>query len=196
MRRLRTVLVWTLVLATSAGTGAWVASRSDPFPPGVTDPGAPAGPPDVASPAPARWRLRLGAQAVHTFRVGGTCRAGWGGDIRLVAVDERRLRGTGRLEPTEALACDFPTAQVQARALVVSVVGSVGGSGVRVRFRLQGVRPSDAQELSGLAASIDRARAVLDPGGRPVRVTLIRPDGRGGGHRSVVSAELRCVTGC
>lgn len=34
------VVVWILVLLVCAGAGAFVASRTDPFPPGVEDPGA------------------------------------------------------------------------------------------------------------------------------------------------------------
>ena len=40
MRRLGKVLAWTLVFAACAAVGAVVAANTNPFPPGVEDPGA------------------------------------------------------------------------------------------------------------------------------------------------------------
>jgi hypothetical protein len=59
--------MWVGILLACAGVGAFVASRSDPFPPGVRDPGAvPSESPSPSKPDLVRWELTMSSRTKHT----------------------------------------------------------------------------------------------------------------------------------
>jgi hypothetical protein len=162
MRGWRKVLLWTSILLACAGAGAFLASRSNPFPPGVRDASPSVGPEPTTSPEPSvRWQLAMTARTTHTYRVGGSCTSAW----RLVA----RVRvapgglvgglGTARLRP--GAGCDFETAQVQADSVRIGIEGERVGDALRLRFLVTGVEPSGAQDLGALVELLPRVRVTL-----------------------------------
>src|ERR671922_2760249 len=70
--------LWTFILLVCAGIGAFVASRSNLFPPEVR-----VGPsPSAESPSPTpepetRWRITLTSRTDHRYHVGGACTSDW-----------------------------------------------------------------------------------------------------------------------
>ena len=73
MRRGLKIVVWVGVFAVCAGAGAFVAAHTNPFPPGVEDPGARSTTPPSTSPSPAseRWSLAMTSATRHELHVGG-----------------------------------------------------------------------------------------------------------------------------
>ena len=60
------VVLWMLAFAAAVGAGAFVASRSNPFPPGVEDPGArPTVAPKSPSPTANVWKLSMDISSHH-----------------------------------------------------------------------------------------------------------------------------------
>ena len=125
------VLMWAGILLLCAGVGAFVASRSNPFP-AVPDPGAvPSRPGATPTPVEVEVRsLRLVSRTSHTYHVGGSCTSDWEMDTAVRTPSGHvRGRGVARVRPGDA--CDFPSAQVQARRIVLRVVGPGRPSGWR-----------------------------------------------------------------
>ena len=101
------IILWVVVFAAAVGAGAFMASRSDPFPPGVEDPGArptitPTSTP--STPSPTIWALEMTSATAHHLHVGGSCRSYW------------RVRGTITIKPNG-------TAAGQGSAACASVLG-------------------------------------------------------------------------
>jgi len=150
--------VWAVILLTCAGIGAFVASRSNPFPPGVRDPGLPGSSPSPPSPDLARWTVKMFSRTTHTYRVGGSCTSDWRlrGRIQLTASGRVRGRGIARLLP--GAECDFPSAQVQARRVLVRFVGRRDAGELDLRFREVGRQPAGSQDLGGFLETLARLR--------------------------------------
>jgi hypothetical protein len=149
------VLLWIGILLGCAGIGAFVASRSNPFPPEV----APESPTPTPPGEPAiRWRLTMDSRTRHVYRVGGECTSDWRllGTIRVTERGVVRGAGVARLRPGSG--CDFETAQVQARAVTVRVSGKRIGDRLRVRFSVGDVSPSGAQDLGGFVETLPAMR--------------------------------------
>jgi hypothetical protein len=154
------VLMWAGILLLCAGIGAFVASRSNPFPPGVPDPGAV--PSESPSPSEVEVRsLRLVSRTAHTYHVGGSCTSDWemATDVRISPAGRVRGSGVARLRPGNA--CDFPSAQVQARRVVLRVTGRTNGAEVVIRFRTGKVIPSASQDLGAFVDTIETVRFSL-----------------------------------
>jgi len=201
------VLVWTLVFTACAAAGAVVASRTDPFPPGVEDPGArgaeptsdPSEPPGGApSPVPARWRLTLSSTSRHTFRVGGSCTTKWTATAVLRIDADGAVTGSGRAERAGAVACDFPVEQVQADELGLDVSGTRAGDDISLVITSAAVTPPGSDDLGGFRASIGTGKIALPiaEGRGSTRVRAEVPDGVGGTRSSVSDLRVRCVAGC
>jgi hypothetical protein len=152
-------LLWAVILLACAGIGAFVASRSDLFPPAVRDPGAlPSTSPSPARPELARWSLKMSSRTTHTYRVGGSCRSDWRlrGRIRLTGSGRILGRGVARLLP--GAGCDFPSAQVQTRRVVVRFVGRRDAGELDLRFQEAGRRPAGSQDLGAFLKTLTTLR--------------------------------------
>ena len=173
MRGWLKALLWVGILLACAGVGAFLASRSNPFPPGVPDPGAV--PSESVSPSSTPVEvevrsLRLVSRTMHTYHVGGSCSSDWRMDtaVRIAASGRVRGRGVARLLP--GAACDFPSAQVQARRIVLRVVGRSDGARVTLRFRTGAIVPFAAQDLGAFLETIETLRFSI-PEGSGARAT-------------------------
>ena len=72
------IVAWTLAFAAAAGAGAYVAAHTDPFPPGVDDPGARSTSPSTSvvptptsEPEPRRWQVDAEVGSEHQLHVEG-----------------------------------------------------------------------------------------------------------------------------
>ena len=162
MRWWTKTLLWTGILLACAGVGAFVASRSNLFPPGVADAGAtsPSSSP-TAGPAFRRWTLVLRSETSHTYRVGGACTSHWRlrAPIRVLASGRVTGVGTARLQP--GASCDFETAQEQARGITVRILGRRVGSVLRLRFDDQATQPVGSQDLGAFVELLPKLRGAI-----------------------------------
>lgn len=153
--------MWLVILLACAGVGAFIGSRSNPFPPGVPDPGAQ---PSV-SPSPstelADWSITLVSRTTHTFRVGGSCTSDWRLQGRLRVTPTGRIRGRGVAHLQPGAACDFPSAQVQARRVTIRFLGRRDGGDLDLRFREEGRMPIGSQDLGGFLKTLETLRFAI-----------------------------------
>jgi hypothetical protein len=163
--------VLALLLLGSAGAGAWMASRSNPFPPGVEDPGvAPTGPTAAAEDV---YRGAAVVRTQHRLFVGGSCSTDW--TIRF------DLRGTGRRVSGDAVArlrdperCDFPSAQLQAKRVGLTASGRVRSDLILISFEEVERSPTGSTDVGGLLPALDRLvlRIGFDDGNGPIDVEI------------------------
>jgi hypothetical protein len=194
------VIVWVLVFATCAALGAFVASRTDPFPPGVTDPGerptTTASPSPSERPDPRRWQVSGNAGTEHVLHVGGSCRSDW--DVQGVLREGRdgRLAGEGLATLRGPGGCDFPTADVQSETIPLAIVGVVDQDrGVALlRFAVDGaLLPVGSKDLGGFVETMDGARIPAGTG----RASRFRaPDGNEGVYAATWRLRIDCIAGC
>jgi hypothetical protein len=156
--------MWTFILLVCAGIGAFVASRSNPFPPGVRDPGAQPGAPTTPGPGPEEataWTITMRSRSTHTFRVGGSCRSDWRlrGRIRVGAGG--RVSGSGVAHLLPGAGCDFPSAQVQSARVHVGIVGRRDGAALDLRFRETSREPAGSQDLGGFVKVLPTLRISI-----------------------------------
>ncbi len=193
--------IWVVVLAVCAAAGAFVASRSDPFPPGVEDPGArPTGSVSptptggaTSEPGPPDVEIGLRVDSQHVLHVGGTCFSNWRGTIPLRFDGDGRVRGHGEVL-LGAGGCEFATAQVQTILVTVDVVGTLEGDVLRLRFDEVSSAPAGSQDLGGFVATLRAIRPVirLNDGDGRATVRVERPDGDLGRYASVTRVEAAC----
>lgn len=202
MRRVTKIVVWTFVFAASAGVGAWVAAHTDPFPPGVEDPGARPGvgatatPTDpVASEDPGgSWLVRIDTRTYHDLFVGGRCAANWRIDVG-IAVSDGPIDGAGAASLKSELRCDEPTAQVQAERIDLRAVGVLRDGQLRFRLEETGRSPSGAQELSGFLDTIPTLRLTVPArDGATASFDIEVPDGGQGTFGAVGTVVLTAAT--
>lgn len=159
MRGWQKAFLWTGILLLCAGVGAFIASRTNPFPPGVRDPVAL--PSESPSPSPVdlvRWSITMSSRTTHTYRVGGSCTSDWrlDGEIELTESGRVDGRGVARLQP--GAKCDFPSAQVQVRRVMVAIVGVRNGDELDLRFQDAGRKPAGSQDLGGFLKTLTTLR--------------------------------------
>ena len=161
VRGWKKTLLWAGILLACAGLGAFIASRSNPFPPGVRDPAAL--PSESPSPSPSgadlvRWSITMSSRTTHTYHVGGSCTSDWRlrGEIELTESGRAEGRAVARLLP--GARCDFPSAQVQARRVVVSIVVRRDGDELDIRFLEEGLKPVGSQDLGGFLQTLATLR--------------------------------------
>lgn len=197
MRRSLKVLIWVLVFSASAGAGAFVASRTNPFPPGVEDPGDRLSPPPTGSPKPERqvWAIEMRSATRHEFHVGGACRTTWEGEVTVTISPGGRASGLGLVSLVGGARCDFEVAQVQAKQIALRVEGTLGGQGLELMFREGGRTPVGSKELGGFADTLSGMRPTVREGER-IRIELEKPDGDLGRYVSVTDFSAECVKGC
>ena len=155
-------LLWVVVLLACAGVGAFIGSRSNPFPPGVPDPGAQPG--DGSSPSPPEldeWPITMVSRTTHTFRVGGSCTSAWRvkGTLSISVADRITGRGVARLQ--RGAGCDFPSAQVQAERILVEFLGRRDGGDLDLRFRDVGRMPAGSQDLGAFVKTLETLRVTI-----------------------------------
>ncbi len=153
--------MWVGILLACAGVGAFVASRSNPFPPGVGETEAsPSGSPspEASEPEPVRWALTMASRTTHTYRVGGSCTSDWRARGHILLSESGRVEGRAiaRLQP--GAKCDFPSAQVQARRIVVVIVGRREAGELDLRFSEGDRRPVGSQDLGAFLETLTRLR--------------------------------------
>jgi hypothetical protein len=161
MRGWKKVLLWAVILLGCAGVGAFIASRSNPFPPGVRDPSAL--PSESPSPSPSsvdlvRWSITMSSRTSHTYHVGGSCSSDWRLRGKITLTESGRVEGGGvaRLQP--GARCDFPSAQVQARRVFISIAGRRDGDELDLRFLQAGLKPLGSQDLGGFLETLKTLR--------------------------------------
>jgi hypothetical protein len=157
VRRLGKIVVWTLVFVACAAVGAVVAANTDPFPPGVEDPGvrSSVGPTDTPEPSTSggSWLVRIDTRTYHDLFVGGRCAANWRIDVG-IAVADGPIEGVGVAVRKSDLRCDEPTAQVQAERIEVRAVGKLRDGILRFSLEETGRTPTGSQVLSGFLDTI------------------------------------------
>jgi hypothetical protein len=197
VRRLTKVVVWTVVFAGCAAVGAWVAAHTNPFPPGVEDPGVRGGPsaspsdePEPSGEPGGSWLLRIDTRTFHDLFVGGRCAASWRIDVGLAGA-QGPIDGAGAATIKGELRCDEPTAQVQAERIDLRAVGGARDGQLRFRLEETGLDPAGAQELSGFLETIPTLRFEMPArDGATASFDLERPDGGQGTFGAVGSAVL------
>ena len=195
MRRLVKVVAWTLVFALCATIGAVVAANTDPFPPGVDDPGvrpssgaSPANEPGAATGG--SWLVRIDARTFHDLFVGGRCAANWRIDVGIAAADGP-IDGAGAAAMRSELRCTESTAQVQAERIDLRAVGRLRDGELRFRLEETGRSPAGAQELSGFLDTIPTIRFVMPASeGANASFDIERPDGGQGSFGAVGTVVL------
>jgi hypothetical protein len=198
VRRGVKVVVWIGVFAVCAGAGAYVAANTNPFPPGVDDPGARSTTPTSSAPTVVpRWTGTMRSSTEHVFHVGGSCVTAWRTGFTF-AVRAGTIRGRGVARLVGDASCDFPQAQVQTRAIRLRVIGTFVQRMRTLRFvRVGGVDPIGSSDLGGFEATVShivlRPKTELHGGARS---TVTQPDGDLGTYRSMNRAALTCLSGC
>ncbi|HEY6568091.1 MAG TPA: hypothetical protein VI341_11305 [Actinomycetota bacterium] len=194
-RALRTVL-WIAVFGACFGIGAYVAAHTDPFPPGVEDPGARPDP-DGSPTGPAAddgWVVQIEMRTHHDLYVGGRCAASWRVEVTLDEAD-LSLSGTGAAALKGQLRCDEPTAQIQADRIELEAVGVLRGGEVRFRLDDTARSPVGAQDLSGLVETLPTLRFRLPQrDGATATFDISVPDGDRGTYGAVGDVLLLAPT--
>lgn len=198
MRRLRVAgLAAGLVVAFAAG--AVVASRTDPFPPGVEDPGArpTSAVPTEEPPEAIEWSFGLVSRTRHELHVGGVCQTSWSLRAPLVEDPGGTVAGQGEARSNSA-SCTTPTAQVQADTITVIVTGLRRGDTITIVLREAGRDPVGARDLGGFANTLPEMRFVFrEPARRATALERVDlPDGNLGRYVSISRATLACRSGC
>jgi hypothetical protein len=194
VRRVVKVSVWVAVFAGCAGVGAYLAANSDPFPPGVVDPGAAAntGPDGSATPSPVgnAWIIQIDVRTFHELFVGGRCTARWTIDAGLSSADGE-LDGIGAATRTGELRCDEPNAQVQAERIDLRAAGTVVGDELRFGLDVTGRSPTGAQDLSGFVETVPTLRFEIPAEeGATATFDITLPDGDRGTYGAVGTAVI------
>ena len=198
MRRPLKVTVWVVVFALCAGIGAFIASRTNPFPPGVSDPGAPSLTPTptvTASPAPTgvTWNGRVDTFTSHHLFVGGSCSTSWRVDLTFFVNDFGKVTGSGTAHLRGRLRCDFQTAQVQARTLHLRISGRHANGRIALGFALAGRSPTGSDDYGGLIRTLPVFPSMRVDAGSISEVTVVHvPDGDQGNYEADYQVALSC----
>ena len=165
MRGWKNVLLWAGILLACAGVGAFIASRSNPFPPGVRDPTALPSESPSGSPSPSasdgdlvQWSVTMTSRTKHTYHVGGSCTSDWRvrGEIELNESGHVDGHGVAKLQP--GARCDFPSAQIQARRVDIAIVGRRDGDELDLHFSEIGRLPQGSQDLGAFLRTLPTLR--------------------------------------
>ncbi|TMK18428.1 MAG: hypothetical protein E6G65_12215 [Actinobacteria bacterium] len=191
--------LWLGVFGVCAGAGAFVAAHTNPFPPGVEDPGARPTTSAPTTPAPSnqRWNLVMDSASRHDLHVGGSCRSRWFTSGHVTILPDGTAEGEA-LASLRGWGCDFPVAQVQTRKVSLFVTGRRSGGRIVLGFKRAGVAPTGSQDLGGFLATI-RSLAPAIPftdGHGGAVATASRPDGDLGRFVDKGEIQLDCATGC
>jgi hypothetical protein len=155
MRRAAKILAWVIAFSACFAVGAVIAAHSNPFPPGVVDPGAPVSPSGVVTPTQApTLKGTLHLQSVHYLYVGGACRTNWKGSLAIEVDDKGGLSGTGTIDLSGGLHCDFPVVQAQTRKVIVHIKGTMTGKKVTVALTEAARDPKGSSDFGGFSHTL------------------------------------------
>jgi hypothetical protein len=186
------VLLWVIAFAAVIAAGAFEASRSNPFPPGVEDPGARRTSPPAITPSPSEdvWNLSMEISSRHALHVGGSCRTDWQVTGSITVDPNGRAAGEAVAKLASPPACDFSQAQVQTKAIRLVIVGKTAGEELRLGFSEGGRIPEGSQDLGGLTNTLSLIHPeVRLRGSARASVLATKPDGDLGTYSS--STDLR-----
>ena len=195
------VTLWLGVFGACAGAGAFVAAHTNPFPPGVEDPGARSTTPTPTSAASVdqRWNLGMTTTSYHRFHVGGRCRSAWQttGVLTIHADGTAAGRATSRLIK-DPRACDFPVAQVQTRTVGLAIAGERRGEALVLHLSEVSHTPSGSQDLGGFTSTLPLIVPNVNLGAATphARAVAKRPDGDLGFFASESGIHMTCTAGC
>jgi hypothetical protein len=199
MRKTLRVGAGVVVLLGAAGIGALIAAHSNPFPPGVEDPGVASTVSATPTPAESQtWALTLQSKTSHELFVGGSCTTNWSGRL-LVTVDaQRHVQGTGQARLIGQRVCDFPNAQLQVRKINLLVQGQRYGDRFLFRLAEAGRSPARARDYGGFTNTVfGRPLRISLDGGGTATIQLSRNDDTGRGRfASSTRLRIRCSTSC
>lgn len=190
------IILWVVVFAAAVAAGAFMASRSDPFPPGVEDPGArPITPtPTRTPPSPTIWALEMTSATAHHLHVGGSCRSDWRIRGTITIRPDGTAAGQGSAELSQPATCDFPQSQVQTKKIALVVTGKLAEGSLRLSFSEAGRTPVGSQDLGGFTNTLSLIKPVLRIRDGSERATASvqasRPDGDLGSYSSDSRVEL------
>jgi len=190
------VVIWVAVFAACAGVGAFVASRSNPFPPGVEDPGAghTLPPPSSAAPQPSSWNLTMHVDSQHTLHEGGACRSDWNVSGTLQIQPNGKASGAADAKLAAPASCDFAQSQVQTKALRLVITGARTAGVLTLSFAEGGRTPVGSQDLGGLTNTLHYMHPAvkLPVGAKRGHATtkVSRSDGDLGTYSSTASLRL------
>src|SRR5215210_639931 len=124
MRGWLKAVIWALIRLACAAVGAFVASRSNLFPPEVrvSPPPSPADAGPTSEP-PAHRTLTMVSRTSHAYHVGGSCTSDWRMRAQIRVTDDGAATGRGVAHLLPGAGCDFPTAQVQSRSVSIAIEG-------------------------------------------------------------------------
>jgi hypothetical protein len=145
--------IWVAVFAACAGVGAFVASRSDPFPPGVEDPGlhetlSPTEPEATA------WDLSMFVKSEHILHEGGACRSDWKVSGTITVQSNGDASGVADADLASPASCDFSQSQVQTKAIRLVIAGTLARGSLRLSFSEGGRTPVGSQDLGGFTNTL------------------------------------------
>ena len=185
------IILWVVVFATAIAAGAFMASRSDPFPPGVEDPGARptiTPKPTRTAPGPTDWALDMTSTTAHHLHVGGSCRSDWRVTGTITIQPDGTAAGRGSAALTGPATCDFPQSQVQTKKIALVVTGTLAKGSLRLAFSEAGRTPVGSQDLGGFTNTLHWIRPLLkirDDSERAIASAQVRrPDGDLGSYSS------------
>jgi hypothetical protein len=189
------VVVWILAFALAAGVGAFVASRSNPFPPGVEDPGARPTPTETVAPSSAAaqvWGLHMTSRTQHRLHEGGACSSDWTVKGALTATSNGSIEGQAVATLAAPAACDFSQVQVQTKRLGLDVVGALRGSKLRLTFTETLRSPVGSQDLGGFVGTLGSLTPTVNvaQGRGAATLTVTAPDGDLGSYVATNKVQL------
>lgn len=197
------IAIWVVVFAACAGAGAYVAANTDPFPPGVEDPGArptssSGTPTPTEAPRPVTFDVALEVESRHELYVGGMCDTDWEATLRVVADEEGSVEGAGDIGLIGEAQCSFPQAQIQAETISVEVRGAFRSGLLSLSFSETGRDPHGSRDLGGFAKTLDLIRPTIEltDGAGQDFVAANRGDGDRGRFLSETTFRVSCVRSC
>ena len=153
MPKLLKIAIWVAVFAACAGVGAFVASRSNPFPPGVEDPGLHQTP-SPTQPAATAWDLSMFVKSEHVLHEGGACGSDWKVSGTITIQPNGDASGAADADLASPASCDFSQSQVQTKAIRLVITGTSAHSSLRLSFSEGGRTPVGSQDLGGFTNTL------------------------------------------
>jgi hypothetical protein len=202
VRRTIKIVAWVALFSACAGAGAFVAAHTNPFPPGVEDPGVertPTPTPTVTTTGPTgpMWKGGAGARTQHVLFVGGSCASNWRLSLRFTVESDGAVVGTGTARLQGKLRCDFPTAQAEARSVALRVGGRDHGNVLHLTLAAGAFSPGGSNDFGGLTHTLVRFPPVPVHGGEAKASGAVRiGDGDRGSYVATYHVHLFCVAGC
>jgi hypothetical protein len=189
------VVIWVVVFAACAGVGAFVASRSNPFPPGVEDPGDHSSPtPTPTQPTPAAWDLTMHVDSQHRLHEGGACRSKWDVSGTIEIEPNEKVSGVADAKLSAPATCDFSQSQVQTKAIGLVITGTRAAGVLKLSFSEGRRTPVGSQDLGGFTNTLRfiRPAVKLPSGARTGHATakVSRSDGDLGTYSSTSVLRL------